>query len=77
MVSGNDTKKHKGYDSPQYIAAVVEYHPNTPGTNPLQSIQNNLPIYEDIIHNASQYVSKVQNVIIHVLPYIRQYYLEL
>lgn len=56
MVSGNETSKNKRYDSPHYIAAVVEYHPNL-GSNPLQSIQNNLPIYEDIIHNASQYVS--------------------
>lgn len=58
MVSGNDTTKNKGYDSPQYIAAVVEYHPNL-GPHPLQSIQNNLPVYEDIIRNASKYVSKV------------------
>ncbi|CAH1732202.1 vanin-like protein 1 isoform X2 [Aphis gossypii] len=54
MVSGNEATKNKGYDSQYYIAAVVEYHPNL-GSNPLQSIQNNLPIYEDIIHHASQY----------------------
>ncbi|XP_025191100.1 vanin-like protein 1 isoform X3 [Melanaphis sacchari] len=54
MVSGNETTKSKGYDSQYYIAAVVEYYPNL-GSNPLQSMQNNLPIYEDIIHNASQY----------------------
>lgn len=64
MVSGNETTKNKGYDSPHYIAAVVEYYPNL-GSNPLQSIQNNLPIYEDIIHHASQYVS-----IIYVIYYI-------
>lgn len=57
MVSGNETTKNKEYDNQHYIAAVVEYHPNV-GSNPLQSIQNNLPIYEDIIHHASQYVSK-------------------
>ncbi|VVC33943.1 Hypothetical protein CINCED_3A002730 [Cinara cedri] len=54
MVSGNDTTKNKEYDNPKYIAAAVEYHPNL-GPHPLQSIENNLPIYEDIIHNASQY----------------------
>lgn len=58
MVSGNETSKSKGYNSPHYIAAVVEYFPNL-GSNPLQTIQNNLPVYEDIIHNASQYVSTV------------------
>lgn len=58
MVSGNEPSKSKGYDSPHYIAAVVEYYPNL-GSNPLQSIQNNLPIYEDIIHHASQYVRNV------------------
>lgn len=56
MVSGNETNKNKGYDSQHYIAAVVEYSPNL-SSNPLQSIQNNLPVYEDIIHHASQYVS--------------------
>lgn len=56
MVSENETTKNKGYDSQHYVAAVVEYNPNL-GSNPLQSIQNNLPIYEDIIHHASQYVS--------------------
>lgn len=56
MVSGNETAKTKEYDSQNYIAAVVEYNPNL-GLNPLQSIQNNLPIFEDIIHHASQYVS--------------------
>ncbi|XP_025418126.1 vanin-like protein 2 isoform X3 [Sipha flava] len=54
MVSGNETSKSKGFHNQHYIAAVVEYYPNL-GSNPLQSIQNNLPIYEDIIHNVSQY----------------------
>lgn len=58
MVSGNGATKNKGYDNPHYVAAVVEYQPNL-SSNPLQSIQNNLPIYEDIIHHASQYVSKI------------------
>jgi hypothetical protein len=58
MVSGNETSKSKGFHNQHYIAAVVEYYPNL-GSNPLQSIQNNLPIYEDIIHNVSQYVSKI------------------
>lgn len=58
MVSGNETTKTKGYDSQHYIAAVVEYLPNL-GSTPLQSIQKNLPVYEDIINHASQYVSKI------------------
>lgn len=58
MVSGNETPKSKGFNSQHYIAAVVEYYPNL-GSNPLQSIQNNLPVYEDIIHNVSQYVSTI------------------
>lgn len=70
MVSGNETSKTKEYDSQHYIAAVVEYYPNL-GSNPLQSIQNNLPVYEDIIHNASQYVSTV-----HCETYC-EYYFEL
>lgn len=59
MVSGNETTKRKGFDSQHYIAAVVEYLPNL-GSNPLESIQKNVPIYEDIIHHASQYVSKIK-----------------
>ncbi|XP_050438268.1 vanin-like protein 1 isoform X2 [Adelges cooleyi] len=55
MVSGgNEANKNKGCDSQYYVAAVVEYLP-TLGSNPLQSIQKNLPVYEDIIANASQY----------------------
>lgn len=69
MVSGNETSKSKGYDSQHYTAAVVEYYPNL-GSNPLQSIQNNLPIYEDIIHHASQYVSIIRNRFVHFVRII-------